>query len=97
VAAPKAVQAHPRGAEDRRTLTVAEAARILGIGRTKAYELAARNALPVRVIRLGRRLLVSRVELEAFLRGGDTAQPVQDGQPGAPGSGLTVDAPRVAV
>jgi excisionase family DNA binding protein len=83
----KVVQVSPRTAEDRKTLTVTEAAKVLGIGRTKAYELAAQNALPVRVIRLGRRLLLSRQELEAFLRGGEAAHPVQNGQPSAPGTG----------
>jgi len=42
----------------RATLTVAEAAELLGIGRTLAYELARSGAFPVPVVRLGRRLVV---------------------------------------
>ncbi|WP_083473888.1 helix-turn-helix domain-containing protein [Frankia sp. R43] len=34
------------------------AGEILGIGRTKAYELAARNEFPVPVLRIGRRYIV---------------------------------------
>jgi len=52
------------------TWTIPEVAEILGIARNTAYELAARDELPVRTIRLGRRVLVSKKELEAFL-GGD--------------------------
>ena len=37
----------------RRTLSVAEAAAVLGIGRSLAYELIARDEFPVPVIRLG--------------------------------------------
>ena len=43
-------------AETRATITVEEAAALLGIGRTAAYEAARRGQLPTR--RLGRRLLV---------------------------------------
>jgi len=49
--------------EDRLTLTVEEAGRLLGIGRNSAYEAAQRGEIPT--LRLGRRLLVSR---EALLR-----------------------------
>ena len=51
---------------DRLTLSVEEAAHVLGIGRGLAYELARSGELPV--IRLGRRLLVPRAQLEAMLR-----------------------------
>ena len=51
---------------DRLTMTVEEACRLYGIGRTLGYELARRGELPG-VIRLGRRLLVSRPALEAAL------------------------------
>src|SRR5687768_10584047 len=43
---------------DKLTLTVEEAAAVLGIGRTLAFELARTGQLPT--IRLGRRLLVPR-------------------------------------
>ena len=41
------------------TTDVETAAAILGIGRTKAYELAKANEFPVRLIRVGRRYLVA--------------------------------------
>jgi excisionase family DNA binding protein len=47
------------------TLTVEEAARALGIGRSLAYELARRGELPT--LRLGRRLLVSKAALDRML------------------------------
>ncbi|MET8045872.1 helix-turn-helix domain-containing protein [Micromonospora sp. NPDC005215] len=40
------------------TTNVETAAAILGIGRTKAYELAKTNEFPVRLLRIGRRYLV---------------------------------------
>ena len=55
---------------ERKTLSVIEAAEWLGIGRTKAYELIQQDRFPVRVIRLGKRLLISRAELERYLSGG---------------------------
>ena len=50
---------------DRLTLTVEEAAGLLGISRTLAYELVTRGELPS--LRLGRRLVVPRRALEALL------------------------------
>jgi excisionase family DNA binding protein len=55
-------------AERRRTYTIEEAARVLGIGRGLAYELARRDEIPV--LRLGRKLVVPRARLEDLL-GGD--------------------------
>jgi len=51
------------------TLTVVEVAARLGISRSTAYELAALDRLPVPVIRLGRRVVVSRVALDRVLAG----------------------------
>lgn len=51
---------------ERKTLTVEQAAKVLGISRTGAYQLAARGGLPG-VIRLGKRLLVSKSALERLL------------------------------
>ena len=48
------------------TVKVGEAARILGIGRQTAYELARQGKLPG-ARRLGHRIVVSRRALEAFL------------------------------
>ena len=49
----------------RATLTVSEAAAVLGISRGLAYELARQEKLPV--IRLGRRIIVPRAALERLL------------------------------
>ncbi len=50
-----------------RTVTIEEAARRLGIGRTLAYELASSGAFPCRVLRLGRLYKVPVAELERLL------------------------------
>lgn len=54
-----------RRSADRQTVTVEEAAKILGIGRNTAYEAVKQGEIPV--IRIGRRILVSRVALERLL------------------------------
>jgi excisionase family DNA binding protein len=48
------------------TVTVEEACRLLGLGRTNGYELAKRGELPG-AIRIGRRIVVSRPVLERIL------------------------------
>lgn len=50
------------------TLSVEQAARILGIGRVSAYQAIQRGELPA--IRLGRRIVVPRAALERLLAGG---------------------------
>ena len=50
---------------ERLTVTVAEAARMLGIGRSSAHEAVKKGQLPTIVI--GRRILISRKGLEAML------------------------------
>jgi excisionase family DNA binding protein len=55
---------------NRATVTVTEAADILGISRSTAYELARSGTLPA--LRLGRRLVVPTHALEALL---DSAGP----------------------
>jgi excisionase family DNA binding protein len=54
-------------AVERRTLTVEEAARELGIGRNTAYLAVRRGEIPT--ISIGRRLLVPRDALERMLAG----------------------------
>ena len=55
---------------DRLTLSVKEAAAVLGISKNLAYDLARRGKLPG-AIKLGeKRIVVSRVQLENLLRGG---------------------------
>ena len=67
--------------DERKTLTVVEAANILGISRNTAYELARLGKLPG-ALRLGRRVLVSRKALEAFLEGdGDAGGPSDQSSP----------------
>lgn len=51
----------------RQTLNIADVGKMLGISRPVAYELARRDELPVPVIRLGRRMVVSRQALEDVL------------------------------
>ena len=52
------------------TMTIPEVARVLGISRGLAYELAKRDELPVKVLRLGdKRMVVSRRALEDLLEG----------------------------
>lgn len=51
--------------ETRLTLTVPQAAEVLGISRALAYELVARGELPS--LRLGRRVVVPRRALERFI------------------------------
>jgi predicted DNA-binding transcriptional regulator AlpA len=51
------------------TATIPEFARRYGIARSTAYALAKCNSLPIPVIRLGRRLVVSRSLMEAVLAG----------------------------
>jgi excisionase family DNA binding protein len=53
---------------DRATLTVKEAAKLLGIGRNSAYEAAHRGEIPA--VRIGRRLVVSRAALDRLLGAG---------------------------
>ena len=51
--------------EKRLCLTVPEVAKLLGISRNYAYELARRGEIPV--IRIGKRLLVPKIGLEKKL------------------------------
>ena len=55
---------------ERLVLTVAEAASLLGISRSFAYEAAANGDIPT--IRIGRRILVPKVALERLLSGEQT-------------------------
>ncbi|WP_405087758.1 helix-turn-helix domain-containing protein [Microbispora sp. NBC_01389] len=51
------------------TLDLMTAARILGIGRTKAYELAKKDEFPVRTLRIGDLYRVSTPDLLRLLNG----------------------------
>jgi excisionase family DNA binding protein len=50
---------------EKQTLSIAEAAKALGVGRAAAYEAARKGQLPT--IRIGRRLLVPLAELARLL------------------------------
>ena len=60
-----------------KTITVEQAAVMLGISRTTAYQLIRQEHFPVIVIRLGRRIVISLHALEALLQGEQT--PGSDG------------------
>jgi predicted DNA-binding transcriptional regulator AlpA len=51
----------------RRTYRIEEVAKLLGIGRNKAYEAAQRDDCPFPVIRIGKRLVVPRVAINRML------------------------------
>lgn len=57
----------PKPAVERQTVNMPDAFRMLGISRPVGYELARRDELPVPVIRLGSRMVVSKRALEAVL------------------------------
>jgi excisionase family DNA binding protein len=57
------------------TITVEQSARILGIGRNTAYELAKQGKLPG-ALRLGRRIVVSRKALEKLLAEAGKPEPI---------------------
>jgi len=64
---------------ERLTLTIPEAAALLGMSRNLAYRLARRNELPVRVILLGeKRMVVSKQAIMALLE--DKAEVITDGR-----------------
>jgi excisionase family DNA binding protein len=77
---------------ERRTYTVAEAAIVLGISRTSAYERVHAGELPA--LRLGRRIVIARHALEELLGAPLPAQRMQgvvrtvacEEQRGVPGS-----------
>lgn len=52
---------------ERSTMTVEEAAAVLGISRTSAYECVRRGEL--RAVRLGRRLVIPRLVVDQLLAG----------------------------
>jgi excisionase family DNA binding protein len=60
--------------DGRRTVTVPEAGRLLGISRMGAYQAARRGQLPV--VKLGRRLVVPRAALARML--GEDHPPPQE-------------------
>ena len=52
------------------TMSLTEAATVLGIGRTTAYDLARRGDWPTSLLRLGRQYRVPTAQLTALLEAG---------------------------
>jgi hypothetical protein len=65
------------------TVDIVTAARVLGCGRTLAYQLAQQGNFPCRVLRVGRRYLVVTADLLAVLglSGDSGEQPTGEGTP----------------
>lgn len=63
------------------TMTVSEAARVLGISRSSAYECVRRGEL--RAVRLGRRLVVPRSAVTELLQGLQAETPPQAPETGS--------------
>ena len=59
---------------ERETLTVEQAAKVLGIGRGTAYEAVRAGELPA--IRIGKRLVVPRQAIDRLLAGNGPKGPV---------------------
>ena len=55
---------------DSLTMTIPEFAAVCSISRGLAYDLARRDKLPVPVIKLGKRMVLSRKAVEALLEAG---------------------------
>lgn len=53
--------------DEARTVTIEQAAAAIGIGRSLAYSLAAQDAFPCRVLKIGRLLKVPVADLERLL------------------------------
>jgi excisionase family DNA binding protein len=58
---------------ERATASIEEVAATFGIARSTAYMLAKQNRLPVPVIRLGRRMVVSRSAMQQLLNAAPVA------------------------
>lgn len=51
------------------TVSLSDAARILGVGKSTAYELVKRGEFPIYVITIGNKIRVPLVHIERFLLG----------------------------
>lgn len=61
------------------TVSLADAALVLGIHRSTASELARRGEFPVPVLQIGHRCRVTKIHLERFLLAGNTRIADTDG------------------
>jgi len=71
------------------TVDLLTAARAFGLGRTRAYELAARGGFPCRVLRIGGTYRVPTADLHTAL--GLTPNPATDASPPPPEAGRSTD------
>ena len=62
--------------ENKLTYSVTEIAELLGIGRSKAYELVRSGTIPS--LRLGRRIVIPKLALSRFLEEGALKNSVED-------------------
>ncbi len=72
-----------RGDREPLTLTIPQAARLLGISTSKAYEAARCGQLPT--LRVGSRVLISRRRLEELVNGATGTRTPRDDDLHAPG------------
>ncbi len=66
----------PRGGGtviNRKTYSIDEVSVLLGLSRNSTYVAAREGLLPVPVIKIGKRMLVSRAALDRFLDAGEAA------------------------
>jgi excisionase family DNA binding protein len=73
---------------ERLTLTVEEAGRLLGLGRSASYEAARRGQIPT--LRFGRRVLVPKAQLDALLAGNWPTGAKTEAQAAKPGPQTTI-------
>jgi predicted DNA-binding transcriptional regulator AlpA len=52
---------------EKQTYTIVEVSQLLGISRNSAYSLARTDTLPVKVLKLGKRMVVSKLEMTRLL------------------------------
>jgi predicted DNA-binding transcriptional regulator AlpA len=62
--------ARPLDVTECATVSLAQAAGILGIHRSTAWDLYKRGDFPIAVLKIGNRLRVTKANLEAFLKSG---------------------------
>lgn len=62
------------------TVSLAEAAVVLGIHRSTAWDLYKRGEFPVPVLQIGRRLRVTKLQLERYLLGVEMTTPSACGE-----------------
>jgi excisionase family DNA binding protein len=63
------------------TLSLAEAAKVLGIGVSTAYRLCSRGEFPVPVLRIGGTVKVSTKRLRAYVDGDVESVTIESGRP----------------